>query len=381
MAISQIRILLVTEADGEACVQAVVGYIRKHNLPWDLQTIDYSSWHDGREHGRLAAAGFTAVMGWCRNVRIEGLPMVIWSGTRAKAGEIVLCPDDVAIGRMAARHLHDQGVASVAVIRQWNLGVRQVRYASFLAEAARLGLLALRYDPPYNLPPQEEEAALAAWLRKAPQPVGVFLHQDRDALTFLRFCQDFSLEVPRQVAVVGVDAIPACASAIPPLSSICLSAPLIAQTMAHHLHRLLSGATAGAETLPIEPLRVVARASTAITAPSGDTVIETARQLMSNNPGGNHRTAILARRSKLSQDQFQRRFKAACGCNPGQHLRRCRLRLAQELLMESDLTIPVVARRCGLSNASSLWKAFKAAGLPPPAQWREQRRGGLIQNT
>ncbi len=85
---------------------------------------------------------------------------------------------------------------------------------------------------------------------------------------------------------------------------------------------------------------------------------------------------ILARRSKLSPDQFQRRFVAANGCTPGQHLRRCRLRLAQELLMESDLTIPAVARRCGLGNASALWKSFRAAGLPAPAHWREEYRQG-----
>ena len=377
MTISKTRILLVTEADGAACVQAVAGYIRKHNLPWELQTIDFISWQSGREHWRLTSTGFTAVMGWCHEVRLAGLPMVRWWNCQAQAGEVVLVPDDVAIGRMAARHLYDQGVASVAVVRQWNILVRQVRYASFLAEAARLGVLALRYDSPSNLAPREAEEALATWLQKVPQPVGVFLHQDRDALVFLRFCQEFSLEVPRQVAVIGVDAIPACAAAIPPLSSISLSTPVIAQTMAHHLHRLLSGATAGAETLPIAPLRVVARASTAITAPSSDTVIETARRLMTETPGSDHRTATLARRSKLSLDQFHHRFVAACGCTPGQHLRRCRLRLAQELLMESDLTIPAIARRCGLSNASALWKAFRAAGLPAPAHWREERRQDL----
>ena len=86
MASSKLRILLVTEADDAACVQAVAGYIHKHHLPWDLQAIDTVSWHSGKEHWRLASTKFAAVMGWCRNIRIEGLPMVMWSGKQAKAG-------------------------------------------------------------------------------------------------------------------------------------------------------------------------------------------------------------------------------------------------------------------------------------------------------
>lgn len=380
MTSSKKRILLVTEADGAACVQAVVDYISKHSLAWNLQTIDHKSWHTGGEHWRLAANGVAAVMGWCRDVRAEGLPMVRWSSRQAQAGEVLLVPDDIAIGRMAARHLHDQGVSTVAVVRPWNLPVRKVRYASFLAEAARLDLLALRYDAPVGLSPHLAEAALAGWLRKVPHPVGVFLHQDRDALAFLRFCQDFALNVPGQVAVVGVDAIPAGAAAIPPLSSVCLPAPIIAKTMAHHLHRLLSGATAGAETLPVAPLHVVTRTSTTIQKVISDPVMETARRLMAEHPGKDHRIDILARKSKLSPDQFHRRFVAACGCTPGQYLRRCRLHLAQQILAESDLTIPAVARRCGLSNASALWKAFRAAGLKSPAHWREERRSGNVRS-
>ncbi|WP_432510449.1 helix-turn-helix domain-containing protein [Kineococcus sp. SYSU DK001] len=79
----------------------------------------------------------------------------------------------------------------------------------------------------------------------------------------------------------------------------------------------------------------------------------------------------LARGALLSPRTFARRFRAATGTTPHRWLVEERLRRAEELLERTDLTVEVVARRCGMGTADALRRQFTARRGVGPAAYRQ----------
>jgi transcriptional regulator GlxA family with amidase domain len=73
--------------------------------------------------------------------------------------------------------------------------------------------------------------------------------------------------------------------------------------------------------------------------------------------------------------QVSRQFHRHFGCTMSTYLRRARVARAQELLVESHVTLAEVALRCGFSDQSHFTTVFhRVAGLPPH-RYRERARG------
>lgn len=74
----------------------------------------------------------------------------------------------------------------------------------------------------------------------------------------------------------------------------------------------------------------------------------------------------LANQVNLSRYYFSRLFKQATGLSPYQYLIQERIKLAQRLLKQQNLSIADVAYRCGFSSQSHLTKHFKQwTGITP----------------
>jgi LacI family transcriptional regulator len=368
-----IHILLVADRYDTGAMTAVVRHVERHGLPWQLHACDAA--HAARMGHHLRPAG---LIGWVRPSELDWwcetpVPAVVFGGP-PQPGVTRLVYDDAAAGRLAARHFLAMGLGAVATVRPWQDRVRAPRYAAFHAEAARLGLRTLVHEPePVGCIPAME-AALAAWLRSAPHPLGVFLHQDHDALDLMWLCQRHGIRVPDEVAMLGVDDLPACTATRPALTSIASPRAALAASMALELHRQLGGAPTPDGALAVLPLRVIARASTALSR-SGDAAMDRVRRAVAAGPGRRFTTADLARLAGISPGHLFRRFRRAWGTTPRVWQNRCRLALAQELLLTRDLDVDAVARRCGLATGRGLWRLFREADLPPPARWRGLMRG------
>jgi AraC family transcriptional activator FtrA len=79
----------------------------------------------------------------------------------------------------------------------------------------------------------------------------------------------------------------------------------------------------------------------------------------------------LAERSAMSPRTFARRFLSAMGCSPYQWLLRQRVQLARRLLESTDLSIEMVAEKCGFQTASNLRKHFGRVVHTSPKAYRE----------
>ncbi|KXG85348.1 AraC family transcriptional regulator [Agrobacterium bohemicum] len=84
--------------------------------------------------------------------------------------------------------------------------------------------------------------------------------------------------------------------------------------------------------------------------------------------------AEMAETVGLSESWFANVFKQTTGTTPLQWQLGKRVRLAQNMLAESDLTVAAIAAQLGFSDQAHLTKTFRQVAGETPAAWRRMRR-------
>lgn len=84
--------------------------------------------------------------------------------------------------------------------------------------------------------------------------------------------------------------------------------------------------------------------------------------------------ADAAQVAAMSERNFLRRFKLEMGLTPSDFLLHMRLSITCSLLIESDLPVDKIARRCGMGNGDRLAKIFRKRMHISPTEYRLQGR-------
>jgi transcriptional regulator GlxA family with amidase domain len=89
---------------------------------------------------------------------------------------------------------------------------------------------------------------------------------------------------------------------------------------------------------------------------------------MRENLGRDISVADAAELAAMSNRNYLRRFKAEFGEAPLEYLLRTRFELICQLLIETDLPVDKIARRCGMGNGDRMGRLFRRRyGLSPTA--------------
>ena len=102
--------------------------------------------------------------------------------------------------------------------------------------------------------------------------------------------------------------------------------------------------------------------------------IEASLLWIKSNHAGAVAISELARRASMSERNFLRRFKAEVGQTPREYLARVRLENAQMLLVQTDLPVDKIARRCGFFNGDHLRRYFLKYVSVSPREYRSLAR-------
>jgi len=140
-------------------------------------------------------------------------------------GQPSINPDNIEGGFLATRHLLETGRKRIAYIAgslaHFSIRERAHGYRRALFEAGVLADPDLEVVAPPGVDPDQGAAhAMRQLLRLRQRPDAVFACNDVAALAALQVCLDAGLQVPRDIAVVGFDDIPAAAAAQPPLTTL-----------------------------------------------------------------------------------------------------------------------------------------------------------------
>jgi transcriptional regulator GlxA family with amidase domain len=127
------------------------------------------------------------------------------------------------------------------------------------------------------------------------------------------------------------------------------------------------------ESTPSDTGRAELRAGDLNVTTAVDKIRESARW-MRENLGKDISVADAAELAAMSNRNYLRRFKAEFGAAPLEYLLRTRFELICRLLIETDLPVDKIARRCGMGNGDRMGRLFRRRyGLSPTA-YRVQAR-------
>jgi len=291
------------------------------------------------------------------------------------AGLCEIISDSHHAARMAAEHLLERGFRDYAFVgvpgRIWS----QRRQESFSQRLAESGFEPHVYQAPKRKRDREwgrEQTIMADWLRTLPKPVGLMACNDDRGREILEACRAAGMQVPEEIAVVGVDNDALlCDLSDPPLSSVALNAERGGFEAAMLLDRLMRGEVEEREQIVVEPLHVVTRRSTDVIALHDREVAEALgfiRAAASRPIRVDHVVADLG----LSRRTLEIRFQKALGRSIHAEIQRVHLERAKRLLLETDLPIPKVAEISGFTTASYFAQAFRREFDTTPARYRRE---------
>lgn len=90
-----------------------------------------------------------------------------------------------------------------------------------------------------------------------------------------------------------------------------------------------------------------------------------------------HTLTDLALVAHVSPRSLTRVFSAAIGLTPLQYQQKLRLRMAQDLLTETDMPVEAIAARCGFRDGRHFRRLYSASFGRPPSSARHRQRGRL----
>jgi LacI family transcriptional regulator len=283
--------------------------------------------------------------------------------------------DDSAIAALAASHFIDRGFQHFAFCGVPDFNWSNWREENFAHILKERGFECTRYDRPPDCPDGEPEVdAIGEWLARLPKPVAVFACYDARGQQVLDACRRRDLEVPDEVAVLGVDNDDVlCELSPPPLSSIIPNARRTGWEAAALLARMIAGEKVPPGLYPIPPLGIASRQSTDITAVEDACVARAARFIRENACSGISVADVVAA-VPLARRLLEKRFRAMLGHTLREELTRVQMQRAKELLSGTDLPLAEIAGRVGFKHVEYLTVVFKReCGMAPSAYRQSQR--------
>lgn len=283
------------------------------------------------------------------------------------------------VGRAAARHfLERRGYKSFAYVDDirdpfWSVD----RGNAFQEAVAVAGLPFNRFSAKdgthrTSVTNPQALAALSNWLASLPKPVAVFAATDMRARDTILACREAKLDVPRDVAILGVgDDEFACRHVFPNLSSVTMDYEELGRVAAEELLRMMEGGRERRCDYEMPVIGVSARASTAMSSIGGP-LVNAALEWIEAHACEGATVEDVAKAVYASRPLLDLRFRELhCGTVLGA-LHNRRLREVRRLLKETDDSIEDICGEAGFNDASSLRSLFRRHFGCTMREWRRR---------
>ncbi|HBN76821.1 MAG TPA: XylR family transcriptional regulator [Planctomycetaceae bacterium] len=306
----------------------------------------------------------------------SGLPIVDLTDRWGDLGLPQIWADHYAIGRMAAEHLIERQFRHFGFAGFQGESWSELRYRGFQDAIQSAGFSTAYFVSPWEMTPgkswDDEFTSLVNWIKTLPNPVGIMAANDIRGQQILDACCEVDLAVPEQAAVIGCDndAI-RCELCDPPLTSIMPNAERIGYRAAELLDQLMNGIHKDETREVIKPLGILTRKSTDILAIDDADIAEAVRIIREQALSG-LRVEDILELVPISRSTLERGVRNYLKRSPQAEIRRVQLSHACDLLVQTDLTLPEIARRCGFVHSEYFSVVFKRQIRITPGQYRTQ---------
>ena len=293
--------------------------------------------------------------------------------TRTPKDAACVVHDAESVANAAARELMSIGMESFAFIGAKGKGWSDRRKVAF-AEAMMLNghpVAATDVHPTSAGVYGKDATRLRKWLLELPKPCGVMAADDEIAATAVSICRLSGIDVPNDIAIVGVDDNESlCENTVPTLSSVRPDFRQGGRFAARLLARMMRGGRSAHRETVFGVSGIVKRGSTRIFKRRDADVSAALERIWA--PGG----VSLSPKDVLagffcSRRNAEIRFRQATGKSVLEEIVAARMSRAKTLLEGTTLSIPEIAAQCGYRYSTNFRDAFRAATGLNPLAWRK----------
>lgn len=356
------NVLLLLDIGGDGNRQRLIGifrYMRQASTRWDIEIISPNYYQQSRHalvdgvivveddatatvlHGR---AGVTPV------VALDADP-ALFAGEPSNITRIDV--DNAGIARMAADHLFSSGkLRSLAYVPArgapyWS----RERDRTVEQEAVRRGVSFHRFSGSND--------EMAKWLLSIPLPTGILAANLRRAADVLTASKIAKIDVPKQMALMGVDNEELfCDYTTPSISSVDIDFEKEGYMAASELDALIRAKTPRTmKTLLLPPQQIIERKSTTPTVPA-TIIVERAVAFIKANATRGIGVADVVREMRVSRRLADLRFRQLQGETINGCIRRHQLEHVAKLLKGTALPIGKITALCGFRAEKYLKRLF-----------------------
>ena len=305
------------------------------------------------------------------------MPVVQFDIGRRKLGKgVYVGLDSRAVGKMGAEHLLKLGLAHYAYVGfpkpvPWD----SEREAGFSEVIRSAGCEVETFPQNGGRGPLTRGERLVRWLKALPKPCGILCANDRVGEEVMNLCMALSIDVPRDVAVLGVDNDrQLCENQSPPMSSIVPDVSQGGRIAAEILERLIRrGRSPGEDSIVRRflPARVEVRASTRrLTCDRAKVAV--ALEAIRTRACAGMNVSDVVEVMNLSRRAAENNFRMATGRSIHEEIDEIRFAHVFDLLRNSRQAIAPLCDLCGFSSQVALRKAFRKRTGMSMRDWRLQ---------
>ncbi len=375
--------LATNEKAGRDKFQGVLRYMRLHT-PWNIHLVENGV--GAQQLVNLKAWGVTGAIvarmpEALRFVSRARIPTVVMDSpalyTDRLANTSFVTSDSEGVGRAAAEAFLGKGFghfAYVPDVYDWDWSA--LRGQGFAMRLAAEGLPCAHYRCPNDRARKDwalDQKHLARWLHELPKPVAILAAHDARARQILETCHGNGLNVPGEVALLGVDNDEMiCENTMPTLSSVQPDFEAGGYEAARLLEELMRGKARGVCNICYGVKQVVLRESSRF-AHAVDRRYLRGLEFIRLNAGTAITVTDIARHMGVSRRLAEMLFRRHVGHSILDEIQEVRLTRLKTFLSETTLPIGTITWQCGYQSENHVKRVFKQKTGLTMSQYRKQR--------
>ena len=309
-----------------------------------------------------------------RRLQSLHIPVVDIGGTWPDSEIAGVHVDNIAVGRMAARHLLDKGLRNFGFWGQpVPLHARQRRDA-FVAEINKAGYNCSVFERETKPAPwpEKNKRAIRQWLASLPKPAGVMVWFDYVGIAAQYVCRLAGIAIPDEVALIGAGNDPLTQMLCHvPLTSINVNPERVGYKAMEVLIRMIHTGHRPSRHLLLPPGNVIARQSTDILASDNRELVQ-AMKFIQNNSDKPISVGDVLEAVPISRRRLEIQCQTLVGRTPRQQIQHVQIERAKMLVEHYDLSLGEIAEMSGFRSQVTFTNIFKRIVGCTPAKFRQQ---------
>ena len=218
-----------------------------------------------------------------------------------------------------------------------------------------------------------DQSELTAWLKSLPKPIAIMACDDNQGNILLQACELCGINVPFDVAILGVDNDEIlCNMSNPSMSTINVDIERGGEATAAMAERMVKDPSYMGEDIVLQPLSVVERLSSSLFATNDKEVLMALRYIHANVDSKISVSDIL-NCVPISRRLLETRFKNMTGMTIYNYISLKRINRFAQLLLSTNDSVTDIAARLDECDTKSISRRFKELKGCTPSEYRRKK--------